>query len=425
MPTAHILSQGDEVVTGQVVDTNAAWLATRLIDLGFDVVGHAAVPDRLPDLVAALRRVAGEADLVVCTGGLGPTADDLTAEAVAGAFGRPLIFDVVAMAAIEARYAAVGRPMPEANRKQAWLPEGCVRIDNAWGTAPGFGLAAGVAWLAFLPGVPREMRPMFDERVVPGLHERFSLRPGRLVTVRTIGIAEAEIQERLRDLPMPEGVALGFRTTLPENHVKLRTHSDISDEVLRDLARQVVQRLGSSVFTVEGVGAEAGGGSFPEVLGRTLLARGETVAVAESCTGGRLAAALTGVAGASAWFLEGRVTYANEAKVRLGVSADMLAAVGAVSEEVARSLAESIRAKSGATYGLATTGIAGPGGGSEEKPVGTVWLALAGPQGTTARRIRLPGDRDRVQQLAAAGAMDLLRRQLDFTPPHPPDRSPP
>lgn len=423
MPTAHILSQGDEVVTGQVVDTNAAWLATRLIDLGFDVVGHAAVPDRLPDLVAALRRVAHEADLVVCTGGLGPTADDLTAEAVAGAFDRPLAFDEVAMAAIEARYAAVGRTMPEVNRKQAWLPEGSVRVDNAWGTAPGFGLGAGVAWLVFMPGVPREMRPMFDERVVPSLHERFALRPGRLLTVRTVGIAEAEIQERVRDLQVPQGVALGFRTMLPENHVKLRTHSDISDEVLRDLAREIVQRLGSSVFAVEGLGNEAG--SFAEVLGRTLQARGETVAVAESCTGGRLSAAFTGVPGASAWFLEGRVTYANEAKVRLGVSADLLADVGAVSEEVARSLAEAVRAQAGATYGLATTGIAGPGGGSESKPVGTVWLALAGPQGTSARRIRLPGDRDRVQQLATAGAMDMLRRQLDSNPPHTPDRSPP
>lgn len=423
MPVAEILSQGHEVVTGQTADTNAAFLSTRLVDIGFDVTRHTAVGDRLPDLIAVLGEIAARCEFCVCTGGLGPTADDLTAEAVAQAFGRPLQFDPAAMAAIEAMYARFGRVMPEINRKQAWLPEGCLRLDNDWGTAPGFALQGGGCSFVFLPGVPREMKAMFEHRVLPLLRERFALAPTTLVTLRTVGIGESNVQERIGTL---DGAVVSYRTILPENHLKLVFPPEAGPEARAGVVAEAARRIGSPVFAIEGAPEVAGrvaagidlqGGPLAEVLGRTLLRRGETLAVAESCTGGRVAAECTAISGSSGWFLEGVVTYANAAKVRLlDVSPDDLDRHGAVSEPVARQMAEGVRRRAGSTWGLATTGIAGPTGGSAEKPVGLVHLALAGPTGTQHHLVRLGGDRARIQTLAAATALDLLRRALADLP---------
>jgi nicotinamide-nucleotide amidase len=416
MRAAELLSQGDEVVTGQIADTNAAWLSTRLTELGFSLRRHQAVGDRLADLVAILREIAPRCALCVCTGGLGPTSDDLTAEAVAEAFGAPLVHDPEAMAQIEAMFARYSRRMPEINRKQALLPAGSIRIDNRWGTAPGFALKSPAgAWFVCLPGVPREMKPMFDELVTPHLRERFGLTPGRLVTLRTAGVGESELQERIGTFDEP-GIVLGYRTILPENQVKLRLSPDVEVERELRVVARLVAALGTAVFTVEGLsspipGVDCGGGELAEVVGRHLAARGATLAVAESCTGGRIAAACTAIPGSSRWFAEGLVTYSNAAKQRLlGVSSASLAAHGAVSEAVAREMAVGCRERSGATWGLAVTGVAGPDGGSEEKPVGTVHLAIASPDGVTHRRVQLGGDRARIQALATGGALDTLRR---------------
>jgi nicotinamide-nucleotide amidase len=414
MPTALILSQGDEVVTGQVVDTNAAWLAVALTDLGFDVVGHEASRDVRSEIADTVARAARRADVVVSTGGLGPTEDDHTAAAIAEAFARPLVHDPVAMTAIEEMYARFGRRMPEINRKQALLPAGCERLDNDWGTAPGFAVDEHGAVLFFLPGVPREMKAMWTHRVAPRLAERFAIRPGRLVTFRCTGVGESDLQERLGEIDEP-GVIVAFRTALPENHVKLRFAAEVSEDRARDLSAQVLERLGTPVFAVEGF--DAPGGSLAEVVGRALVERGETLAVAESCTGGRVCAAVTAIPGSSAWFLEGAVTYANAAKVRaLGVSEGDLYVHGAVSEPVARAMAEGVRRESGATWGLSVTGVAGPGGGTAEKPVGLVHIAAAGPRETLHRTLRLGGDRNRIQELAAAAVLDLLRREIVSIP---------
>lgn len=414
MPTAEILSQGDEVVTGQIADTNAAWLSERLTELGFQVTRHVTVGDRLADIRDAMREAAARADVCIGTGGLGPTDDDLTTRAAAEAFDRPLGFDEEAMRQIEALYARFNRPMPEINRRQAWLPRGATRLDNEWGTAPGFALEQGRCWLAFVPGVPREMKPMFTERILPVLRDRFAVRPGRLVTIRTTGVGESDVQARIGTFER-EGVVVGTRTILPENHLKLRFPVDFPESELRAIVADLVARIGSPVFAVEGLG-EAGG-SLQEVVGAALLARGETLAVAESCTGGRISAKCTAIAGSSRWFLEGAVTYANSAKVRaLGVDEAMLAEHGAVSEPVVRQMAAGIRERSGATYGLAITGIAGPTGGSTEKPVGTIHFGLATPGGVHHRRAQLGGDRNRIQELAAGAALDLLRRLLQETP---------
>jgi len=419
MPTAMVLSQGDEVVTGQITDTNAAWLSAQLTERGFTVLRHVTVGDRLDDLVVVFRALSGVCDLCVCTGGLGPTDDDLTAPAVAAAFDRPQELDPVALAQVKERFARFGRPMAAVNERQAWLPRGVTRLDNDWGTAPGFAFQEGQAFFACLPGVPREMRKMFPLRVMPLVSARIPLQPGRLVTLRCIGVGESDLQQALGDFSAP-GVVVSFRTKLPENHLKLRIGPEVSAAAVQAAVADVYGRVGRWVFTVQGAevaGVDNSGGSHPAVVGSALEAAGHTLAIAESCTGGRAAAAVTAVPGASAWFLEGLVTYANAAKVRLlGVEENMLAQHGAVSEPVARQMAAGVRERAGSTWGIGITGLAGPGGATPDKPVGTVHVAIDGPGGATHRALRLPGDRGRVQELSVAAALELLRRRL-LSPP--------
>jgi nicotinamide-nucleotide amidase len=410
MPTAEILSQGDEVVTGQVADTNAAWLATQLTSLGFTVVRHVSVGDRMQDICDLFRETTIRADLSLCTGGLGPTDDDLTAAAAAKAFDMPLALDTHALETIRAMYARYERTMPKVNEKQAWLPAGATRLDNDWGTAPGFAIDTDTGWLACMPGVPREMRAMFEHRVAPHLLKRFQLTPGRLVTLRTTGIGESNLQERIGSFDHPR-VTLSFRTKLPENHIKLRFTADVPESEIRELVNELTDRIGSPIFAIEGLGGSEG--SLAEVVGRSLTDRGQTLSIAESCTGGGISALCTAVSGATRWFTEGVVTYANEAKVRrLGVRTETLELHGAVSQATALEMAAGIRDRAGTDYGLACTGIAGPSGGSPDKPVGTVHIALACPDGSTHRTLRLGGSRSRIQSLAAAAALDLLRRVL-------------
>ncbi len=411
MPTAEILSQGDEVVTGQTPDTNASWLADRLGSLGFDVVRHTVVGDRREDIIALMLEIAARSDVCIGTGGLGPTDDDHTSSAAGEAFGHPLEFHEDTMQQIAAMFARFHRPMADINRKQAYLPATSTRLDNDWGTAPGFAIQHQRCWFAFLPGVPREMKAMFDARVLPHLVEQFALRPGRLVTLRCVGIGESDMQMRAGQLEHP-GLVWGTRTMLPENHLKLRFTADVPESEIRAFVDEIVGRIGPAVFAVEGLDADSGG-TLAAVIGRRLVALGQTLAVAESCTGGRVAAMCTAVPGASQWFTEGVVAYANIAKSRLlDVSEALLAEHGAVSEPVARAMAEGLRANSGADYTLSVTGIAGPGGGTDAKPVGTVHIAVASPSGTSHRLLRLGGDRGRIQDLAAASALDLVRRTI-------------
>lgn len=404
MPDAVLIAQGDELTTGQTVDSNSAWMADRLWALGVRVRRVMTAPDDLPDLIDIIAQASGLAPIVVCTGGLGPTRDDLTAEAVAAVTGRPLRLDPVALGQVEAMYARYSRRMPEVNRKQALLPEGAQLLENRWGTAPGFRVAHGGARLSFLPGVPREMRPMFELHVEPDVRAHHDLPRSTLRTLKVVGLGESALEERLAGLDVP-GMRVGFRTLLPENHVKLVFSPDVPAEVQAAAVAEARARIGPAVFGVDC-------GELPEVLAQALLQAGHTVALAESCTAGAVAAALGRVPGVSAALLEGAVLYSNEAKVRLGVPEGLIAAHGAVSEPVARALAEAARRRAGATWGVGITGIAGPGGGSPEKPVGTVHIAVAGPDGTAHQAQRLPGDRHRVQAQAAASAMALLLAHL-------------
>ena len=412
-PAAVLLSQGDEVLTGQTVDTNAAFLAERLTDIGFDVVRHLSVGDRVHDLVAVIAQAHRLGDVVICTGGLGPTQDDLTSQSVATVAGCELELDAAELAHIQALYKSFGAAMAPSNEKQAWLPARADALRNDWGTAPGFRLEHDACVGYYVPGVPREMRQFWTHRIRPDLMERFELQPERLTVLRCMGIHESRLATILKPFEALDGVTLGFRTKLPENQVKLRFDPQMSHTDQDRIVSRVHETIGKSVFGIDS-------GPIEDVIREILLERVMTVATAESCTGGGIAAALTSVPGASAVFVEGATVYSNQAKTRTcGVDPASIEQHGAVSEPVARQLALGMQARTGATYALGTTGIAGPGGGSREKPVGTVHVALAGPDGVHHRKLSLRGDRQRIIRLTIGSALDTLRRELQGLLPPP------
>lgn len=401
-----LLAQGDEITSGHTVDTNSSWLAERLVGLGFVVVRIMAVGDVLGHIVAVVREAWSQASVVIGTGGLGPTADDLTAAGLAAAFNLPLEEHAGALANVEAVFRVIGRPPTALDRKQALLPRGATPLVTQWGTAPGIRLEHAGTVGYFLPGVPREMRAFWEHHLEPELRALSPVPPGRLIVFRCMGLAEARLQQRVASLPMPEGVVVGYKALLPENQLRLRLPPGLDRGEVARLVEHVREALGPDCFGIDS-------GPIAEVVGCALAERGATVATAESCTAGRLSAAITSVAGSSGWFLEGAAVYANAAKVRTcGVPPALLEAHGAVSEPVARALAEGMRARVGSTYALSTTGVAGPGGGTAAKPVGTVHIALAHPAGTEHRLLKLHGDREQVTTWAAMAALDLLRRHL-------------
>ncbi|MDP3838798.1 MAG: CinA family nicotinamide mononucleotide deamidase-related protein, partial [Methylococcales bacterium] len=246
-PRLEIFSQGDEVVTGQIVDTNAAWLAQQAVSLGFHVTRHTAVGDRIEDLIALLGEITQRADCCLCTGGLGPTTDDLTAEAVATAFNLPLVLDTEALAHIEQFFAHRQRVMPASNAKQALFPKGAQRLDNEYGTAPGFAVQVGRCWFVFMPGVPSEMKPMYAHKVLPQLSERFALQPSNLTTLRTLGIGESAIQELMNSITIPDDVQLGYRAELGEVQTKLLFPFAYSESEKAVLVNKIAAQLGDTV----------------------------------------------------------------------------------------------------------------------------------------------------------------------------------
>ncbi len=406
-PTAYVVSQGEELLTGLTLDTNAHFLCRELTELGLRVRGVITAGDRLEEIEEALGRAVSDSTVVVCTGGLGPTADDLTSEAAARAFNRPLHHDSEAMSQIEARYASIGRKMAPSNRKQALMPEGAAVLVNRQGTAPGFSVDVEGTRLFCLPGVPSEMQTMFAEIVGPDVRAFAHVTAPLRRTFRVMGRGESQLQGLLGDVPdLFPGVELGFRTQMPENHVKLVAEPSTAgwDEAV-SLVRE---RLGRDCFS------EDPDEELAAVVGRMLLARGQTLATAESCSGGWVAHLVVSEAGSSKWFERGWVTYSNRSKEQeLGVPAEILEAHGAVSSETARAMAEGARAAAGADWGVSVTGIAGPGGGTPDKPVGTVCVAVAGPAGTHDRLLQL-GARERTmnRRFSTWFALEMLRRQL-------------
>jgi nicotinamide-nucleotide amidase len=405
--TCAVLSIGTELTRGELVNTNAAWLAAELTSVGFEVIEHAVVDDDRARIVGALGRLASRVRVIVATGGLGPTTDDLTTQAVASALGVGLVRDQASLEHIERRFAKFGRAMSPSNAKQADFPEGADVLPNPVGTAPGFGVRMGECVAYFLPGVPHEMTRMFEEQVVPRIR---ALAPNTLYQshLRLFGLPESVVGEKLAGVEdaFPK-TTLGYRAQFPEIEVKVLARA-ASYAAARDLCQrataEVRARLGSHVY------GEAED-TFAGVVGRALRARGWMLAIAESCTGGLVGHMITREPGASDFLLLDAVTYANSAKSRvLGVDEEIIRWHGAVSSEVAAAMAQGAKRVTGADVALSLTGIAGPSGGSEEKPVGTVYIALARPDGTTEVKHHVfPGDRARIQTLASYAGLQLVR----------------
>jgi nicotinamide-nucleotide amidase len=414
----ELINTGSELMLGRVLNTHQQWLCRQLADLGLVVSRQVAVADSGRDIEAAVREALARADLVVTTGGLGPTSDDITRDLIAQMLGKKLKEDGSAMAHIQQFFDVRKRTMPERTRVQALVPEGAIVLPNPHGTAPGLAMEvspnpfrqAKPSWLIMLPGPPRELRPMFTTSVVPLLercwpaYERYVCR-----TLRTTGIGESMVQEKIGNTLEPlvaGGLDLGYCARPGQVDVRIAARGAAAERIVSDAEAIVRQHLEKHIFGLEDEELE-------EVVIRMLTSRKETLAVAESCTGGCISNRLTNVSGASAVLLAGLVTYSNAAKQKfLGVAAETLAQHGAVSEPVGREMAEGARREADSDYALSVTGIAGPSGGTPEKPVGTVFIGLAGPFKTIVVKNLNPYDRETFKQVTAQQALDLLRRKL-------------
>ncbi|MCX6872021.1 MAG: competence/damage-inducible protein A [Verrucomicrobia bacterium] len=417
--TIEIINTGSELLLGRILNTHQQWLCSQLTQAGYTVARQVLVSDRGEDIQQAVREGLSRADLVITTGGLGPTCDDITRERIAELLGRTLVFDSAVSDAIQGFFQFRGRPVPPRTRVEAMVPQGAIVVPNGQGTAPGLLIEASPnpfrpegkrSWLVMLPGPPRELRPMFDQEVLPWMRREFPHETEFVCrTLKTAGIGESNMEE-LISAPLQHltegGMDLGFCARVGEVDVRFVARGVDAAAVVTE-AEAITRRLaGDAVFgeqdeVLEGV-----------VVGE-LTRRGQTLALAESCTGGHIAHRITNIPGASAVFLAGYVTYANAAKARtLGVREESLREFGAVSEAVAREMAEGARRVSGSDWALSVTGIAGPSGGTPDKPVGTVWMALAGPDGTEAVQRLNRFDRETFKFTTGQQALHLLFRQL-------------
>lgn len=411
----ELVTIGTELLLGFTIDSNAADIARALASVGARVVRRTTVGDDRATIGDAVRDALSRTGFVIATGGLGPTRDDVTKKAVADLFGAPLELDEVYLEALRARFARLGRPMPAINRTQAEVPRGAAVLPNRWGTAPGLWLEGPLGTVVLLPGVPREMLGLLDHEVLPRVRARIGVDgvEGAVTasrTLRTTGIAESALAERIGDLE--DRLAPATLAYLPGvDGVDLRltvwnAAADLAERTLADRADLLRPALGLHLYG-------EGEADLAAVVLSVLRDQQRTLAVAESCTGGLLAGRLTAVPGSSDVFVGGVVAYANAVKIAdLGVPAEVLEAEGAVSEQAVRAMARGVAARYGTRAGIAVTGIAGPTGGTPEKPVGTVWMAAAldGRLETALRRF--PGDREDVRQRSAQGALDLMRRMV-------------
>lgn len=421
--TLELINTGSELMLGRVLNTHQQWLCRQLADLGYVVNRQVAVADTADDIERAVREALGRADFIITTGGLGPTSDDITRDRIAALLGRKLHEDPAIVAHVEGFFAKRNRPMPASTRVQAMVPDGALVLDNAHGTAPGLALHVSPnpfradgkpSWLVMLPGPPRELRPMFTNQVAPLLKEKLPLDADFVCrTLRTVGIGESYLEERIAGPLKPltdAGLELGYCAHSGAVDVRFVARGCGADADVAEAARIVHSLAGEHIFG-------EGDDELEQVLVRRLTERKQTLALAESCTGGFIANRITNVPGASAVLLAGLVTYSNAAKQAfLGVKAETLAAHGAVSEAVAREMAEGCRARIGADFGIGVTGIAGPGGGTQEKPVGTVFIALASAAGTKVINPVNRYDRETFKHLTCLQALELLRRALPASP---------
>jgi nicotinamide-nucleotide amidase len=410
----EIINTGSELMLGRVLNTHHQWLCRRLAGLGHVVTRQVAIADAAAEIQSAVREALGRADLVITTGGLGPTSDDLTRELIAELLGKKLVENAAVRAHIENFFAKRGRPRPAKTDVETFVPEGAEIFLNPTGTAPGLAMEIKSAslrkqWLVMLPGPPRELRPMFDDAVTPLLRREFAREIFVCRTLLTTGIGESRVQEFIEadlQLLVKRGLDIGYCARPGAVDVRLTAIGAAAEKIVRE-GEAVVQRiLGANIFGFDDDEMEA-------VVVKLLIARKKTLALAESCTGGLIASRVTDVPGASEIFRGGVVSYANSAKEKfLGVRAETLKTSGAVSEETAREMATGARERFGSDFALAVTGIAGPGGGTPEKPVGTVFIALASAEGVEVKKFLNVWERAIFKQVTATQALEWLRRKI-------------
>jgi len=418
-PNIELINTGSELLLGRVLNTHQQWICRQLADRGYEVTRQICVADDGASIQAAARESLGRADLVLTTGGLGPTSDDITRDLIAQLLGRPLALDAAVLASIKEYFGQRQRPMPQSVNVQAMVPAGARVLPNLHGTAPGLAIEINpnpfredkrASWLILLPGPPRELRPMFSELVLPLVLKEFPLaRPFVCRTLHTTGMGESAVEEKIAGPLQPlltAGLELGYCARIGEVDVRLIAHGEKAAAIVSQAEGIIRPLLGLLIFADDDATLES-------TVVHLLAGQKKTVALAESCTGGLIAHRITNIPGASAVLACGLVTYSNDAKKNLlGVREETLSGHGAVSAAVAREMAEGARGRHATDYGLAVTGIAGPGGGSAPKPVGTVFIALAGGQGTTVEERFNPFDRETFKFVTSQQALDLLRRAL-------------
>jgi nicotinamide-nucleotide amidase len=404
---AEIIAVGSELLTPDRLDTNSLFLTEELNGIGIEVVRKTVVGDNRDLLSEAFRDALNRVPLVITSGGLGPTEDDLTRETVAALLGRKLCRNDAILHYIEARFRSMGREMPAVNVRQAMVPEGAEILENPRGTAPGLWIEDSGHSIVLLPGPPRELKPLFREQVLPRLERRISGVRMHHREIRVTGLGESHVEQRI--LPIYSRFPDVNTTILAapgETQIHLRLWTEDAQhakQTLDEIVQSFEIALTDRIFSEDGR-------SLEEVVAQELTLRNATIAAAESCTGGLLAQRLTSIAGSSSYFLGGVVCYSNELKTTWAdVPAEMILSKGAVSTEVAIALAEGIRRRVGSTLGVGITGIAGPGGGSEEKPVGTVHVAVSFAGGVKERGARFPGDRESIRWQASQMALDVVR----------------
>lgn len=403
----EIITTGDEIMSGVTLDTNFHWAAEKLVGLGFDLRFHTTVGDDEENITEAFRTATKRVQAVIVSGGLGPTSDDLTAAVVSRFFGVPLELNSVALDMIENRFKERGYRFSEINKKQAYVPQGSKILKNFWGTAPGFQFEKEGVIFFFLPGVPKEFKAMIEEYVIPEL-DRISTERKKYKTrmIKTFGLRESEVAERIHGVER-EGIRIGYRPHFPEVHIRVSGYADTEDEAEKLVSRtvgEIASRLGEYVFSND----EA---TLEEVVGKLLSQKKLTIAIAESCTGGLVSNRITNVPGSSNYFERGIVSYSNESKIEiLEVPKELIESVGAVSAEVVEAMAEGIRKLAHSDIGVAISGIAGPSGGTEVKPVGTVFIGISHEKGVNSRRFQFKGTREEIKLISSEVALDRIRK---------------
>ncbi|NIJ54243.1 competence/damage-inducible protein A [Dyadobacter arcticus] len=410
-PTAEVLTIGDEILFGQITDTNTQWIGTQLTDIGIRPVRKTSVGDNKQDILNAFKEASQRANVVIVTGGLGPTRDDITKHTFCKYFGTELEINQEALALITEFFAKRGRVMTELNIQQAALPKNCTYIPNLWGTAPGMWFEKDDVIYVSLPGVPYEMKSLMEFEILPRLKNRFSTQIIQHKSIRTIGIGESFLAEKIApwEDALPAHIKLAYLPHFGQVRLRLTgtgTDQALLDEQLQEQVSLVLPIIGEHVFGFDADELET-------VIGTLLVNSQATVGTAESCTGGFVANQITGVPGSSKYYEGSVVSYSNEVKMNvLGVSRDTLEAFGAVSEQTAREMAEGVRRLLNTTFAISTTGIAGPDGGTAEKPVGTVWIACATPDETFTQLLTLRNNRKINIELTSSYALNLLRKTI-------------